>query len=167
MSKTLIQCIGNRLARDDGAGPVLADRLRAQGVPAGIEVREHWGEGSALMQEWEGFSQVLLLDTAAGAAPGTIHRFDARQQPVPRNFCSYHSHRFGVAEAIELARVLERLPGEIRLYAIEGAEFGAGEGLTPAVAAAVEKLSGEILGSAWWASRCSAHRIELSTGHDE
>ena len=146
MSKNLIQCIGNRLGRDDGAGPALADRLRRQSLPVGTEIGEHWGEGSELMQEWEQAERVILVDAAAsGAPPGTIHRFNAAAQAIPKGFCCYSTHRFGVAEAVELARALGRLPKEIRLYAIEGADFGNGEGLSPMVAEAVAKLSGEIL----------------------
>jgi hydrogenase maturation protease len=98
------------------------------------------------MQEWEQAERVILVDAAAsGAPPGTIHRFDARAQAIPKGFCCYSTHRFGVAEAVELARVLGRLPKEIRLYAIEGTDFGNGEGLSPAVAEAVENLSADIL----------------------
>jgi hydrogenase maturation protease len=143
--RTLIQCIGNRLGRDDGAGPAVADRLRRQSLPARTDICKHWGEGSQLMQEWDRAERVILVDAAAsGAPPGTIHRFDARAQAIPKGFCCYSTHRFGVAEAVELARVLGRLPKEIRLYAIEGTDFGNGEGLSPAVAEAVENLSADI-----------------------
>ena len=144
--RTLIQCIGNRLGRDDGAGPAVADRLRQPALPTSIEIREHWGEGSELMQEWDRAERVILVDAAAsGAPPGTIHRFDARAQTIPKGFCCYNTHRFGVAEAVELARALGRLPKEIYLYAIEGTDFGNGEELSPAVAGAVENLSADIL----------------------
>jgi hydrogenase maturation protease len=134
------------LARDDGVGPALADRLREQRLPHSIEIREHWGEGTILIQEWEDAERVILVDAAASGAPsGTIHRFDARNQKIPKGFCYYSTHRFGVAEAVELARVLGRLPMEIRLYAIEGKDFGNGEGLSPAVAEAIEHLAGEIV----------------------
>jgi len=146
VSRTLVQCIGNRLARDDGAGPAVADRLRQHSFAAAVDIREHWGEGSALMQEWKSVERVILVDAAAGGSPpGTIHRFDARTEAIPKGFCCYHTHRFGVAEAVELSRVLDRLPGKIRLYAIEGADFGSGEGLSPTVAEAVENLTEEII----------------------
>ena len=145
--RVLIQCIGNHLARDDGAGPAVADRLRQMGLPDSVEVCQHWGEGTTLIQEWEDVERVILVDAAASGAPsGTIHRFDARNQEIPKGFCYYSTHRFGVVEAVELARVLGRLPGEIRLYAIEGKDFSNGEGLSPAVTAAVETLTAEIVG---------------------
>jgi len=143
--QVLVQCIGNRLRRDDGAGPALAERLRALGLPSWVEIREHWGEGSELLQEWEGVAWVLLVDSArSGAPPGTLHRFDARYQTLPKDFCYYSTHRFGVAEAVELARVLNRLPVRLHLYAIEGRCFEAGEGLTPEVDAAVTALARQL-----------------------
>jgi hydrogenase maturation protease len=49
-----------------------------------------------------------------------------------------------VAEAIELARELDRLPARLRVYAIEGSDFAAGARLTPAVERAVAALAGEL-----------------------
>ena len=146
LPQILVQCIGNRLGRDDGAGPAVADRLGQPALPARTEIREHWGEGSELMQGWERAERVIMVDAASsGAPPGTIHRFDARIQAIPKGFCCYNTHRFGVAEAVELARALGRLPKEIHLYAIEGTDFGNGEGLSPAVAEAVDNLSADIM----------------------
>ena len=137
---TLIQCIGNSLRHDDGAGPALARRLRLD-PPPGTLVSEHWGEGSELMQAWPGHDRVILVDAAAsGATPGTLHRFDASQQQIPSDFLCYSTHRFGVAEAVELARVLGALPLALTLYAIEGEDFSEGEGLSPLVDRAVDRL---------------------------
>ncbi len=139
----LIQCIGNRLRRDDGAAPAVGDRLRAQGL--GECVRDYWGEGTELMQDWEVARHVFMVDAAhSGATPGTIHRIDARVFPVPKNFCYYSTHRFGVAEAVELARALDRLPPSLRLFAIEGGCFDAGAGLTASVETAVNQVAEEL-----------------------
>jgi hydrogenase maturation protease len=45
----------------------------------------------------------------------------------------YSTHRFGLAEAVETARALGLLPGSLRVFGIEGQDFGAGIGLSPAV----------------------------------
>jgi len=140
----LIQCVGNRLRRDDGAALVVADRLRAGGL--GSVVREYWGEGAELMQAWEAVDRVLLVDAAcSGATPGTLHRFDPLKGPLPRDFFYYSTHRFGVAEAVELAKVLGLLPPRLILCAIEGGCFSAGDGLTEPVALAAARLADEIL----------------------
>jgi hydrogenase maturation protease len=54
------------------------------------------------------------------------------------------THALGVAEAIELARALGRLPARLEVYAIEGARFTAGAGLSPAVEQAVGKLAASL-----------------------
>jgi hydrogenase maturation protease len=54
------------------------------------------------------------------------------------------SHHFGVADAIEPARSLDRLPQRLVVYAIEGEDFGAGRELSEPVARAVEAIAGEL-----------------------
>ena len=143
--KTLIQCLGNRLRGDDAAGPHVAELLRAGALPEGVEIREHWGEAGDLMDHWPDVERVVLVDAASSqATPGTLHAFDAHQAPVPRGLFHSSTHRFGVAEAVELARVLGRLPGEVRLYAIEGRSFALGADLSPEVAEAAEHLAERI-----------------------
>ena len=78
--------------------------------------------------------------------PGTVHRFDAAAAPLPAAAVRSGTHAFGVADAVELARALGRLPARLDVYAIEGGSFAAGDGLTPAVARAVVTLA-ERLGS--------------------
>ena len=57
------------------------------------------------------------------------------------------THAFGVADAVELARALGRLPGRLDVYAIEGASFAAGDRLSPAVERAVAELAAELSAS--------------------
>ncbi len=141
MRPVLIQCVGNPYAGDDGLGAAVAERLRRLSLPAGVEVSEHWGEGAELMQHWPGRRRVILVDAAAsGAAPGTLHRIDAVRDTIGKNLCVHSTHRFGVAEAVELARSLEQLPPSVYLIAVEGENFAPGQGLSPAVAAALEQV---------------------------
>jgi hydrogenase maturation protease len=49
------------------------------------------------------------------------------------------SHAVGLAEVIELGRVLKQLPPHLSVVGIEGADFRPGAGLSPAVARAVPK----------------------------
>jgi hydrogenase maturation protease len=50
------------------------------------------------------------------------------------------THAFGVAEAVELARVLGRLPHRLSIYGIEGRKFDLGSAPSLEVALAVERL---------------------------
>jgi hydrogenase maturation protease len=49
-----------------------------------------------------------------------------------------------LAETVELARVLGRLPARTVVYGIEGGSFAIGEPLTPAVAAAAVAVADAI-----------------------
>jgi len=133
--------VGNEYRRDDGVGIAVARRLRER-FPAGVTILEESGEGAALIQAWEGAAWVMLVDAVrSGAPPGTIQRLDARTAPVPAGFFHYSTHAFSVAEAVELARSLERLPPKLIVYGIEGENFDAGVGLSSAVRQAVETVA--------------------------
>lgn len=137
----LIQCIGNRYGGDDGFGPAVFDQLQQMELPENVRVTEHWGEGTELMQHWDGVEKVFLIDAAhTGAKPGTIHQFDALKDKIPKNLCIHATHRFGVLEAIELARSLGHLPEQLHLIAVEGADFSPGGILTPTVGNAAYRI---------------------------
>jgi hydrogenase maturation protease len=136
--------LGNAWRGDDGAGLAVARRLREL-APAGIEVRELEGDATALIDAWGHADRVVVVDAAqSGAAPGTVRHFDACAAPLPAHLLRSSTHAFGVADAIELARALGRLPAALEVYAIEGATFAAGDRLTPSVAHAAQALAAEL-----------------------
>ena len=138
--------IGNIYRRDDSIGILAARRLAEMGLQ-GVKVEEAGGEGGDLMLRWKDAERVILIDaTRSGALPGTIHQLDASSEPVPSSFFNYSTHAFGVAEAIEMARVLGELPAEILVFGIEGLEFSSGEGLTLPVAAALVEVIDLVVG---------------------
>jgi hydrogenase maturation protease len=132
--------LGNRWRRDDGAGLEVVERLRGR-LPGGVDARAYEGEPTGLIDVWAGARGVWLLDAVqSGAAPGTLHRLDAARAPLPAALLGPSSHHVGLAEAVELARVLGRLPDRAVVYGVEGGSFDVGEGLTPPVATAVDSL---------------------------
>ena len=135
----LVIGVGNAWRRDDGAGPAVADRLA--GLP-GLRVQVVSGEGTEVMEAWKTASRVVVVDAMrSGASPGTIRRIDATAEPLPAGAFPSMSHRFGLVEGVEMARILGRLPAELVLWGIEGSDFGQGPGLTPDVEAAVAKVA--------------------------
>jgi hydrogenase maturation protease len=99
------------------------------------------GDGTALIDAWQGYEHVLLVDaTSSGAAPGTIHRIEPLTEPLPATFSHHSTHSVNLAEAVELARVLKRLPARLTVLGIEGKDFGSGIELSPAVRAAVNEV---------------------------
>ena len=137
----LVLGIGNDWRGDDGAGLEVARRLRAVGVRA----VGRGGEPSSLLDAWEDEAEVILVDAvSSGAAPGTVHRLDARAGPLPPRLFGASTHHLSVADAIELGRCLGRLPQRLELYGIEGERFQAGRGLTPQVRRAVDEVTAEL-----------------------
>ena len=141
MAKPLIIGCGNPDRGDDAAGLLVVKRLRSMGIAA----EEHHGEGLALMEAWSGAGSVILIDAViTGTAPGAISVWDAQTAPVSRDAFRASTHSFGVAEAVELARALGRLPALLVIYGIEGRNFEPGSQPAPEVLAAVEEVARRI-----------------------
>ncbi len=140
----LIIGAGNPWRGDDAIGREIASRL-AEKTNDRTRIIELSGEGTELMQAWEGAGLVIVIDAvASGSAPGTIFRFDACTEKIPARFFSYSSHAFGLAEAIELARTLGRLPERLLVFGIEGSDFAHGAPVSAPVREAAEQVMAEI-----------------------
>jgi hydrogenase maturation protease len=138
-SLPLIIGIGNEYRGDDAVGLIVARLLKERLADSAIVI-EQSGDGAALMEAWRGAEAVVIIDAAtSGATPGTIHRFDASAQPLPKSGFRCSTHTFGVSEAIELGRGLGNLPQYLVVYGIEGKNFAAGVGLS----VEVERATGE------------------------
>ena len=139
---TLIIGVGNRDRGDDGVGAIAVDRLVARGIPA----VEHSHDGAALIDRWEGCDRVILVDAMrSGAQPGTIRRFDASEERLPKGAFDVSSHLFGPVEAVETARALGRLPSNLIVFGIEGGSYGFGDTLSPAVLEAMRDLIDQVV----------------------
>lgn len=144
LSKIFIIGIGNDYRRDDAAGRIVARNLKKQ-MPPGTEIFEETGEGTALLEAWRGAGDVFLIDAVqSGAPPGTLHRIDVQTAPLPASLFRHSTHAFGIAEAVELARVLHQLPPRLIIYGIEGERFDAGVGLSSAVEKAVAEVEARL-----------------------
>jgi len=135
--------VGNRYRLDDGTGPIVAEWV-GQLIP-GLRIVEHSGEGASLIEVWAPSDRVIIVDAARPAGrPGRVTAFDAVAVPLPAEFFHYSSHAFGVAEGIEMARTIDRLPRTLRVYAVEGEAFGYGIGLSTRVEDAARALAQQL-----------------------
>ncbi len=168
--------IGNPDRGDDAAGRLVARRLAAMigalssdtlpptphPVPPSqggrdrvggffgnaVEIYECDGEATEILGCIEGADQAYLVDACvSGAEGGTVHEFDAAAGPLAAARFGISTHGFGLAEAIELARALGRLPAVCMVYAIEGERFETGTGVSPAVARAVDEVAESLSGA--------------------
>ncbi|MBX9633843.1 MAG: hydrogenase maturation protease, partial [Magnetospirillum sp.] len=135
--------IGHPFRGDDAVGPAVAEAVAALSLP-NVTTLAHHGEGTDLMERWQSYDYVVVVDaTASGAEPGTTRRWDAAQA-LPAALFPKGSHVFGLAEAVEMARLLGRLPPKLTVIGIEGADFTVGAAMTAAVVGAVETLPAAI-----------------------
>jgi hydrogenase maturation protease len=132
---------GNLERGDDGAGLLVARRLRELGADA------RWWEGEPLrlIDLWEHADYVILVDAVVTGAPaGTIHVWDSRRVSLDSK-APHSTHGLGLAEAIELARTLNRLPSRLEVYGIEGYCFDRGGGISHEIQYAVDEVVRRIL----------------------
>jgi hydrogenase maturation protease len=131
--------IGNPFRGDDAAGPEAVRRLRSRAA-AGVEVRECAADPASLLEAFAGAARVVVVDAmASGEPPGTVARFDAILRPLPAEGWRGGTHGLGVAEAVELGRVLGALPASLEVVGIEGACWDHGAPLSPEVDEALDR----------------------------
>jgi hydrogenase maturation protease len=136
--RALVVGVGNADRGDDAAGLLAARRL------GGIELE---GDPSALIDLLDGVDDAVVIDAVrSGSEPGTVHRIAVGDAPVAAIPRAASTHLIGLADALELARVLGRLPRRTTVYGIEGGRFALGDAVSPAVAAAIERVVSELSG---------------------
>jgi hydrogenase maturation protease len=136
----IIGC-GNRERSDDGAGILVAERLRELGIEADTRI----GEATDLIEAWNGADDVIVVDAVLTGAPvGTVQAWDGRQ-PLASVNATASTHGLGVAEAIKLAHVLNRLPTRLRVYGVEGRRFEPGAEISFEVQRAIEEVVRRII----------------------
>jgi hydrogenase maturation protease len=146
--KILVACIGNPDRGDDGIGPLVALKLEGQ-LPSHVRLLVRRGDILALAEDLAGYDALICVDASAPMGmPGHIHRIDLANEELPRELLAASTHGFGLADAIELAKAIDRAPGTIVIYAVEGACFDAGAAMTQAVSAAAGEAARLVAGEA-------------------
>jgi len=139
-SGPLVIGIGNADRGDDAVGIIIARRINTRFL-AGVRVVEHNGESTDLLDCLSGAESAYMVDACVtGQPPGTINRFDVSATALSHSAFGRSTHGMGLADAVELARALGRLPRRCILYAIDGRKFDLGAVLSPEVAVAAEKV---------------------------
>lgn len=133
--------VGNEFRRDDGAGPAVIDELRGRRLDR-LTLAVCDGEPARLIDLWAGTDLAIVVDTvvAADGEPGRIREVDVLDGAAPGT----SSHALGLGHAARLGEVLDRMPRRLRIYAIEGADFGFGPGLCRPVRRAVAEVADRI-----------------------
>jgi hydrogenase maturation protease len=150
--RVLVAGLGNIFLGDDGFGVEAVRRLARRPLPAGVETADIGVRGVHLAYEiLDGWDTVVLLDaTARGGRPGTVYRIDGA---VPRPADGppvIDGHRMSPDTVLALLDTLVagtggRPPGRILVVGCEPACLDEGIGLTPEVAASVDRAVDVVL----------------------
>ncbi len=139
-SDVLIIGIGNRYRSDDGIGLEVVERLKKLN-PKGVKIRAEDGEASKLIEAWMDMEKVIVVDaTSSGINPGTIRRYDVKDKSLPADLFHFSTHSFSLADAVEFARALNKLPKNLIIFGIEGKDFSYGSLLSSDVEASIDKV---------------------------
>jgi hydrogenase maturation protease len=130
--------VGNDLRGDDAAGWETVRRL----IPSpSLVLHEHGGDAPGLVGLWGSDDDVVVVDAVVSSDPsGTVVEIDALAAPLPADVSWATTHGAGVAEGIELARVLGLLPKSLVLIGISAREFEHGAPMTAEVERAVQDV---------------------------
>ncbi len=142
----LVVGLGNSLMGDDGAGIAVVARLRAGTLPQGCRAEPGDTDSLRILSLWRGEPEVWLVDALLKrSAPGTVHRLLHDEiLSVPQPHAA--AHFLSLPENLRWMAHAEPAMAAIRyrLWGIEPARIGVGEGLTHDVARAVERVAEEI-----------------------
>ena len=145
MSRTLVAGIGNIFSSDDGFGVEVAARLARRPLPDGVRVEDFGIRGVHLAYELlEGYDTLVLVDTLSqGEAPGTVVVFEPRLDDLRGAALDAHTMDPGtvLATLTELGGRVER----VLIVGCEPATVEDGMGLSPPVAAAVERAADAVV----------------------
>ncbi len=140
-NKFLILGIGNKFRSDDGAGVAAAEKIKKFGVEK-FDVKIIDGEGTDIMESWKGYDNVIIIDAVQkNGSSGKIYEINACEEELQSDFFNYSSHAFGLAEAINVSRVMNKLPKSLIVYGIEGQHFNFDTKLSGKIEKAVNKTA--------------------------
>lgn len=140
LKPALVIGVGNDLRNDDAAGLLAVRKLKSY-TNINADVVESDGDGAKLMEMWKDYDNVILIDAVSfDSKSGTVHVLDAGKERFPKEVSIHSSHLFSVAEAIETARVLGKLPKMLTVYGVEGKSFELGTEVSGEVIKGIDEI---------------------------
>lgn len=139
--RILVLGLGNVLLADDGVGPAALARLeRDYQIPPEVRLVEGGTLGLSLLAELAEAEHVILVDAVAtDAAPGSLVRLDGADViDAVRDRLSVH--QVGVADLLDVARLLGRYPASVVLLGVVPAAINLSVSRTSAVESALTAL---------------------------
>jgi hydrogenase maturation protease len=140
--RVLVIGYGNPLRGDDGFGPTVASRLIPHVDTDQVEVLIIQQLTPDLAEPVSRAARTILIDARVGDSPGEIH-----VEPVsrPAGAPVTYQHHVDPGVLFGAAQSLYGVTPDMTLITVEANQFDMGEGLSPAVAAAVDEAVALVL----------------------
>ncbi len=132
--RALVIGYGNPLRGDDGFGPTVASRLIPHVDTDQVEILIIQQLTPDLAEPVSRAARTILIDARVGDSPGEIH---VETISCPADAPVTYQHHVDPGVLFGTAQSLYDVTPHMVLISVEANQFDAGEGLSPAVAAAV------------------------------
>lgn len=131
--------IGNILMRDDGAGPrVIALLQQDPGTAEGLLLLDGGTLSFTLLHPLQTCCRLVVVDSALlGLKPGTLSCFEGEAMDAFLRSGRRSAHEVGLADLLDMARLLGVLPPQRALVVIQAADISLGDTLSLPVARAI------------------------------
>jgi hydrogenase maturation protease len=140
VGRPLVVCYGNPLRGDDGVGWRVADRLMADRRLAGVDVIRCHQLTPELAEDMSRAARVVLVDARLATTPGSVETL-----PVEPGPAGAWSHALSPPAVVALAAELYGRVPPVSVVNVGADSFDAGEGLSPAVEAALRAATDAVL----------------------
>ncbi len=132
--------VGNHDRGDDSIGPLIADAVQSRTDRVVSIDRE--GDLAVLPLLWEEGDDVLIVDAYRSSdAVGTVRMIDPDDLAAGGGLST---HGLSVAEAVQLAHRLNRMPNRLRVMGVAGQRFGH-EAMSPELRAVFSSVVDAVL----------------------
>lgn len=141
----VVIAVGNEMRGDDAAGLEVAGRLEGR-LPAGVDLLRTRGDAAVLLELWRDRSLAVVVDAVSGGGgAGELLEIDVLAEGLPADLASASTHDFGLAQGLELGRLMDALPGALWLVGIVGTRFGIGDDLSETVAQSLDRAADRVM----------------------
>lgn len=149
--EVVVAGFGSPDRHDDGVGPLVASLVADGSAP--VKNIGPLSDPLDLLGHWNRADLVIVVDALRSGAPaGTIRVLELDVDLAGESSGSddtdpgvTSTHGIGLAGVVRLARAIGQGPSRLVVVGVEGEVFGFGEGLSPAVAAAVPEAVTRVL----------------------
>ncbi len=130
--------VGNSFYGDDGVGAAVLEHARDRGLWPQADLLDLGTDALALIDHLDPDGLNVVIDAARmGLEPGAVAVFRPDEARLRIRSDHLSLHGFGLAEAFDLARRLDRLPRQVVVVGVEPMRVEINTGLSAPVAAAV------------------------------